>query len=135
MLLYVAAYSSFSGKEKAEASLVTIIEKCGGSVGRANRFIDEHRPKVIDGVEYRAIVFVMPNGFVLRNDVIQLTMRQFKCDWQTAKFHIYRERAINVIGRETDWAGVIPKKAEDQTVEVPPAVVLGEPVLKDVPVV
>jgi hypothetical protein len=115
-MFYVGVVSSFKGKADGEGSQCAKIEKLGSSQGRAKRFLNEHKPVVIQGVKNRACVFVLPNGFRLRNDLIGLSIRQYKCDWTTAKFHIYREAAQDVVGNKQDWAEFFP---EDDTATPP----------------
>jgi hypothetical protein len=134
MNFFVGAHTSFRGKEKSlvNDTKVRILEKLGHSSGRAKRFLNTHKPlKVIEhvpdkdgnpvGVErhYRAIVFKMPNGYRLQNDVVRAIIKDLKCDWQTAKFHAYRIAAQDVVGNQEDWPELFPK--EESTAE--PAVV------------
>ena len=124
-MFYVGVVSSFKGKPTAGESHCAILEKLGHSQGRAKRFLDEHTPVEINGVKNRSVVFVLPDSFRLRNDLIQLSIRQYKCTWQTAKFHIYREAALDVMGNKQDWLEMFPEPkaaepvAEDIIVQAP----------------
>jgi hypothetical protein len=109
-MFYVGAYSTFSGNSKVETTKVKLVEKFGPHIGRGKRWLDEHKPKEIDGERYRAIVFALPPGFRLSNDVVKMAIKRFKCDWQTAKFHIYRERHVDIIGNKEDWQEFFPKE-------------------------
>lgn len=109
-MFYVGVVSSFKGKAEAAGSQCVIIEKLGHSQGRAKRFLDTHPPLDISGVAHRSVVFVLPDGFRLRNEIIQLSIRQYKCTWQTAKFHIYREAAADVMGNKADWVDLFPEE-------------------------
>jgi hypothetical protein len=116
-MFYVGAYSTFHGKDKVETTKVKLLEKFGPHLGRGKRWLDEHKPKEIDGEKYRAIVFVLPRGFRLSNDVVKMAIKRFKCDWQTAKFHVYRESLVDVVGNKADWDEFFPaeeKKEEPQ---------------------
>jgi hypothetical protein len=110
-MFYVGVYSTFHGKDKVETTKVKIVEKFGPHAGRGKRWLDAHPPKQDGDDKYRAIVFVLPRGFRLSNDVVKLAANRFKCDWQTAKFHVYRECLVDVIGNKDDWQEFFPKEA------------------------
>jgi hypothetical protein len=118
-MFYVGAVSSFKGK--TEPSNVTILEKLGHSQGRAKRFLDTHPPIQVNGALNRSIVFILTDNFRLRNDLIQLAIRQYKCNWPTAKFHLYREGALDVMGNKADWADIFPEAPPLEPAEPPAA--------------
>jgi len=107
-MFYVGAYSTFHGKDKVETTKVKLLEKFGPHLGRAKRWLDAHKPKEIEGERFRAIAFALPRGFRLSNDVVRDAVKRFKCDWQTAKFHVYREQLVDVIGNKEDWQEYFP---------------------------
>lgn len=115
-MFYVGAYTTFHGKSKVETTKVKLLEKFGPHRGRANRWLDAHKPKEIDGERYRAIAFVLPRGFRLSNDVVRLAVKKYNCDWQTAKFHVYREQLVDVIGNKEDWSEFFPSEEKTETV-------------------
>jgi len=126
-MLYVGAYVHFVGEEKSLQTKIRTIETLGHSRGRAERFLDSHPPIALtDGEHYRAIVFAMPEGFRLRNDVIKLTIRKYNCDWQTAKFHCYRLAAQDAIGRQDVWQDLHTKQQELQAAQQTTAAPLSE---------
>ena len=102
-MFFVGAYSTFSGADSVENTKVKILEKLGHSAGRATRFLNTHRPAMYNAVQYRAVVFVLPEKFRLPNDLIHATIKHYKCDWDTAKFHCYRLAAVDVTGNKEDW--------------------------------
>ena len=103
-MFYVGIVSSFASKTEAAKASCSILEKLGHSKGRAIRFLGSHTSYEREGVKHRPVVFVLPDAFRLNNQLIQLSMRQYKCTWQTAKFHIYREMAVDVLASKEDWA-------------------------------
>jgi hypothetical protein len=113
-MFYVGVFAHYDGTDKASDARVTKLEKLGHSLGRGERFLNQHPPQEVDGRRYRALIFQMPDRFILRNDVIQKTMRVYQCDWQTAKFHCYRLAATNIFGKQDVWADALAA-AEAQT--------------------
>lgn len=103
-MFFVGTYSTFSGADSVENTKVKDLEKLGHSAGRANRYLNSHRPSVYNGVQYRAVVFVLPERFRLANDLIRATIKHYKCDWDTAKFHCYRLAAVDITGNKEDWS-------------------------------
>lgn len=118
-MFYVGIVSSFANKKEAVGVQCSVLEKLGHSLGRAHRFLNTHPPKEINGARQRAVVFVLPDGFRLRNDLIQLSIRQYKCSWEAAKFHIYREAAHDVMGNRADWLDLFPP---DAPTDIEPAI-------------
>ena len=116
-MFLVGSYSTFAGASKVETTKVKLVEKFGPHPKRANRWLDAHPPKEIDGDKYRSIVFVLPRNFRLSNDMVQAAIKRFKCDWQTAKFHVYREHLVDVIGNKADWLEFFPKEEEKKAPE------------------
>jgi len=108
-MFYVGVVSSFKGAPQAGGTRCLSLAKLGHSQGRAKRFLDTHPPVLVKEEKNRAVVFVLPEGFRLRNDLIQLAIRKYHCDWQTAKFHIYREAALDVMGNKADWLELFPE--------------------------
>jgi len=133
-MFYVGVVSSFKGKAEAAGSQCLLLEKLGHSQGRAKRFLDTHPPIAVNGIQHRSVVFVLPDNFRLRNDIIQLSIRQYKCNWQTAKFHIYREAAGDVMGNKADWLELFPdeKSTADPVEPVSPGNVDVDPVGHDI---
>lgn len=134
-MFYVGVHVHYNGANQARQAHVRKMEKLGHSVGRGERFLKDHPVKEVGDLRYRAMVLQLPNGFILRNDVIQNTMRIYQCDWQTAKFHCYRLSAQNVLGKQDVWADVLTaaQEAEEKlkTTETEP-----QPILEaNVPVV
>lgn len=112
-MFFVGAYSTFAGTNSVVPVKVKKLEKLGHSRGRAKRFIDEHRVVTTDDGLVRAVVFVLPEKFRLSNDLIRETIKAFKCDWETAKFHCYRLATVDVIGHGPDWPEVqLPASTE-----------------------
>lgn len=111
-MFYVGAFVSYNGAREAHKAQIKKIEKLGHSVGRGERFLKQHPPTLDGDVKYRAMVLQMPDRFILRNDVIQHTMRVYKCDWATAKFHCYRLAATNVLGKQDVWDDVLTAAKE-----------------------
>ena len=114
-MFYVGAFVSYNGARDAHKAQVKIVEKLGHSIGRGERFLKEHPVKMEGETKYRAMVLQIPNGFVLRNDVIQYTMRTYNCDWLTSKFHCYRLAATNVLGKQDVWDDVLTAAKEAET--------------------
>lgn len=131
-MLYVGAYSSFNGvKESKEPVHVRALEKLGHSRGRAERFLKEWRRqeqmRVTDTIDpedgrcvvvtdiYRSLVFVLPESFRLRNDIVQEFCKSYKCEWTEAKFHVYRLTAVDVMGKSDDWREYLVKQDEVPT--------------------
>lgn len=115
-MFYVGVYVNYNGANEASKAVVKKLEKLGHSIGRGERFLKQHPPKIDGDLKFRAMVLQLPNGFILRNDVIQQTMRVYKCDWETAKFHVYRLSATNVLGKQDVWDDVLTaaKEAEER---------------------
>ena len=111
-MFYVGIVSSFASKTEAARASCSILEKLGHSKGRAIRFLDSHTSYEVDGVKHRPVVFVLPDAFRLNNEVIKVSVRQYSCTWQTAKFHVYREMAVDVLASKEDWAEFFPKEGE-----------------------
>ncbi len=111
-MFYVGIVSSFASKAESAKASCSILEKLGHSKGRAIRFLDSHTSYEREGVKHRPVVFVLPDAFRLNNEVIKLSVRQYKCTWQTAKFHIYREMAVDVLASKEDWAEFFPAATE-----------------------
>lgn len=124
-MFYVGTYSTFCGKDSVHLTKVKEVEKLGHSAGRAKRYLNAHKPLTVNhnpaglgcGDIYRGVVFVLSDRFRLNNEVIQMAMRELKCDWQTAKFHCYRVGATDVIGNKEDWADLFP--TQQSTAEPP----------------
>lgn len=110
-MFYVGVVSSFTGTVNAEKTQVSLLEKLGHSHGRAKRFLDSHKPHDVNGVMHRAIVCVLSDRFRLNNEVIGLAIKQYQCSWLTAKFHIYRISAREVMGNKVDWVDIFPEAA------------------------
>lgn len=120
-MFLVGAYAAYEGADKARFTKVRKLEKLGYSTGRAERFLKEHASKEFDGDRYRALVFVLPPKFILRNDIIRTTIKAYQCDWETAKFHVYRLAAVNVLGKQDVWADVLTAAEEAEKAAQPTA--------------
>ena len=103
-MLYVGVVGSFPTMKEAN---VVLLEVFGRSVGRAKRFLDAHPPKFKGEVLYKSVALVLPDGVRLRNDLIQQTIREYHCTWDTAKFHLYRHAANNIVGNKDDWKDLL----------------------------
>ncbi len=114
-MFYVGAYTTFAGAKPGNNTEVKTLEKLGHSRGRAERFLDQHPRMDVGGKSYRAVIFQLPNGFILRNDMIRLAMEKYECDWSTAKFQIYREASQDVLARRKDWPEIEPAPVEQST--------------------
>lgn len=106
-MFFVGVVVSYEGANKARLAKVQMIDKLGRSAGRAERFLVNNPPVVKGDLKYRAMVLVLPPKFILRNDIIQATIKAYRCDWQTAKFHAYRLAAVNVLGKQDVWSDVL----------------------------
>lgn len=111
-MFYVGIVSSFASKTEAAKASCSILEKLGHSKGRAIRFLDNHTSYEVGGAKHRPVVFVLPDAFRLSNEAIKVSVRQYHCTWQTAKFHIYREMAVDVLASKEDWAEFFPKEGD-----------------------
>lgn len=133
-MLYVGAYSSFNGvRGSKEPVHVRALEKLGHSRGRGERFLKEWRRqeqvRVTDKIDpedgrhmvvtdiYRALIFMLPEGFRLRNDIVQQFCQNYHCGWTEAKFHVYRLSAIDVMGKSDDWREYLEKRQETPTTQ------------------
>lgn len=120
-MLYVGAYSNFNGvRESKDPVHVRMLEKLGHSRGRGERFLKEWRRQdqlSVTGTAtiYRSLVLVLPEGFRLRNDVVQQFCRSYSCGWQEAKFHVYRLAAADVMGKSDDWRELLTKNETPTT--------------------
>lgn len=115
-MFFVGVMSTFKGsKEKGDAK-VLLLEKLGHSQGRAKRFLDTHPPLDVNGETNRSVVFVLPDNFRLQNDIIREAIKQYKCSWNTGKFHIYREAAKDVMGNKADWVELFPDEPSTATI-------------------
>lgn len=130
-MFYVGVMSTFKGKKEAGGTSVLLLEKLGHSQGRAKRFLDTHPLIEVDGEKNRSVVFVLVDNFRLSNDIIREAIKQYKCSWQTAKFHIYREAAKDVMGNKADWVELFPDapptegpptESVEQSIVVPEAI-------------
>ena len=114
-MFFVGAYTSFAGQKQAQGTQVLELDKLGRSRGRAERFLKTHpRKDLADNTTFRAVIFALSEGFTLRNDSIREMMQRMKCDWATAKFHLYREAARDVVATRSEWPELNPNP------EVPP---------------
>jgi hypothetical protein len=111
-MFYVGVHVVYEGADKARFSKVRLLDKLGRAQGRAERFLVNNPPVEKQGLRYRAMVLVLPPKFVLRNDMIQAAVKAYQCDWQTAKFHVYRLAAVNVLGKQDVWADVMTAASE-----------------------
>lgn len=111
-MFYVGAYVHYNGANDTQSSRIQILEKLGHSRGRAERFLTTYPPKDVNGKMYRAIIFVLSDGFRLQNDAIRLSARVHHCDWTTAKFHCYRLGSIDALGKMDVWNDIVQKAAE-----------------------
>lgn len=131
-MFYVGAFAHYNGARNITATEIRVLEKLGRSRGRAERFLNTHQPKEIDGKTYRAIVFVLGDGFLLRNDAIQLSARVHKCGWVVAKFHCYRLGATDAIGKQDVWQDLLQQAADTSATAEPISV---EPTVEEAVVV
>jgi hypothetical protein len=106
-MFYVGVHASYEGADKARFTKVRLLDKLGRSAGRAERFLVNNPPVQKQGLLYRSMVLVLPPKFILRNDQIQVAIKAYQCDWQTAKFHVYRLAAVNVLGKQDVWSDVL----------------------------
>jgi hypothetical protein len=117
-MFYVGVVSAFKTRAESADNVVFLLEKLGHSAGRARRFLDTHPPKQVGEADCpvlsRAVVFVLPEGYRQQNDLIRQAMRTYACDWVTAKYHVYRQAAVDVIGNRADWAGIAPDETPAQ---------------------
>lgn len=111
-MFYVGVHVSYEGSNKALFSKVRLMDKLGQSQGRAERFLVNNPPVHQDGLQYRAMVLVLPTKFILSNDMIRAAVKAYRCDWQTAKFHVYRLSAVNVLGKQDVWDDVLTAAKE-----------------------
>ena len=127
-MFYVGVHVSYDGANKARLAQVRLLDKLGTRRGRAERFLTNNPPLMKDGVLYRAMVLALPPSFILRNDVINMSLKSYRCDWQTAKFHAYRLAAVDVLGKSDVWSDVLakaeepvltPEQAPEPTTETP----------------
>ncbi len=124
-MFYVGVFAHYEGADKAHLVKVKILEKLGHSVGRGERFLKEHPVKIDGEHKYRALIFQLPPRFILSNDAIRHTMKVYRCDWQTAKFHCYRLSATNVLGKQDVWEDVLTaanEKEVEAAAQLPPTV-------------
>ena len=122
-MFFVGTLSTFAGTNSVVPTRLKHMEKLGHSAGRAKRYLNEHKSFQNEDGLYRPVVFVLHNSFRLQNDIIRQTMKMFKCDWQHAKFHIYRMSALDVIGNPQDWKELVP---QEQSTADPKAELLSE---------
>jgi hypothetical protein len=131
-MFYVGAFTTFAGRTQPNGGVrVKLLEKLGKSKGRAIRFLKEHKRQDSDGATLRAVVFALSPRFILRNDAIQETIKRYKCDWATAKFHLYREHALDVVATKEEWPEVTEPETSTATEPEPvnPANVSLEPII------
>lgn len=119
-MFFVGVICRFNGMDQVEKAEVSLVEKLGRSKGRAIRFINDHPMRAgHSGVVWRALAFILPDRFRLSNDMIQDAMHRFKCDWQLAKFHCYREHSLDFMVKTTEWPDLIQKATEKKVDDVP----------------
>lgn len=139
-MMYVGAYSNYRGTTHDGSQFrVRALEKLGHSKGRAERFLKQwRRQEQLLLTEdrnghateiFRSIVFVLPENFRLRNDIVQGFCLSHKCEWVEAKFHVYRVWATDIMGKSDDWQEVLTPP------DSPAQAISNESVEKDVVIV